>query len=86
MDWQVNPKDRRESFDDAPIVVQVPRSALAMVVAIIEGYEHLAVCRVVEPKKATMEIFPSPHLREEVRALLDHLERELAVRIEIVSR
>ena len=80
----------REEFstntkNDSPIVVQVPRSALAMVVAIIEGYEHLAVCRVVEPKKAIMEVYPSWDLREEVRELLESLERELAVRIEILS-
>ena len=74
-----------KSKGDSPIVVQVPRSALAMVVAIVEGHEHLGVCRVVEPKKAVMEIYTSRDLREEVRVLLESLEQELAVRIDFLS-
>ncbi len=78
-------EERGVAKEESPLVVQVPRSALAMVVAIIEGYEHLAVCRVVEPKKAVMEIYPSWDLRGEVRRLLESLERELAIRVEFLS-
>ncbi len=84
MDREIAEREFGNWGDDSPIVVRVPRSALAMVVAIIEGYEHLAVCRVVEPKKAVMEIYPSWDLREEVFSLLESLERELAVRIEVI--
>ena len=68
-------------IDDSPIVVRIPRSALAMVVAIIEGYEHLAVCRVVDSRESIMEVYPSWDLREEVRNLLKSLESELAIKI-----
>ena len=84
MDREIAEREFGNWGDDSPIVVRVPRSALAMVVAIIEGYEHLAVCRVVEPKKAVMEIYPSWDLREEVFSLLESLEGELAVRIEVI--
>ncbi len=84
MDREIAEREFGNWRDDSPIVVRIPRSALAMVVAIIEGYEHLAVCRVVEPKKAVMEIYPSWDLREEVFSLLESLERELAVRIEVI--
>lgn len=84
MDREIAEREFGNWGDDSPIVVRIPRSALAMVVAIIEGYEHLAVCRVVEPKKAVMEIYPSWDLREEVFSLLESLERELAVRIEVI--
>jgi len=67
--------------EESPIVVRVPRSALAMVVAIIEGYEHLGVCRVVDSRESIMEIYASWDLREEVRDLLESLESELAIKI-----
>jgi hypothetical protein len=86
MEEQMRPQNIQNRAKDAPIVVRVPRSALAIVVAIIEGYEHFAVCRVVEPKKAIMEVYPSWDLRGEVVALLESLKQELAIKIDFLSK
>ncbi len=58
------------------ILVKVPRSQLALFVAIIESYEELGVVRITNSKEARAEIYAPAHSKETIFQLFNRLYQE----------
>ncbi len=54
----------------------MPRSQLALFVAIIESYEELGVVKITHPKEARAEIYAPVHSRGILLQLFDSLHQE----------
>jgi len=65
-----------EKVEEITIRVKVPRSQLALFVAIIESYEELGVVRITHPREARAEIYTSVHSREILLQLFYSLYQE----------
>ncbi len=54
----------------------VPRSQVALLVAMVESYESLGVVRVIDAKRALAEIYVSPSFLDILVTLLEELPKE----------
>lgn len=68
--------EKAERVEEITIGVEVPRSQLALFVAIIESYEELGVVRIIHPKKARAEIYAPAHSIETLLRLFQSLYQE----------
>ncbi|RLD96703.1 MAG: hypothetical protein DRI93_00155 [Aquificota bacterium] len=72
---------------DVTVRLWVPRSQVALLVAMVESYESLGVVRIVDAKKALAEIYASPSFLDLLLDLLQDLSREgISVNVLEISR
>ncbi|HDD52549.1 MAG TPA: DUF4911 domain-containing protein [Thermosulfidibacter takaii] len=72
---------------DVTVRLWVPRSQVALLVAMVESYESLGVVRIVDAKKALAEIYASPSFLGLLLDLLQDLSREgISVNVLEISR
>ncbi|OGP53868.1 MAG: hypothetical protein A2Y65_11745 [Deltaproteobacteria bacterium RBG_13_52_11] len=66
-------------MDTISLLIQIPPQEIAYLSFVLESYEGVAVSRTVDPHKGLVELMVSPHLREEIDAILKDLTREFTV-------
>ena len=67
------------------IRAQVDRSNIGLINAIFEGYEHVAIVRVVDKRDSILEIYTSEDFKEIAEKIVESLSREYGVRIRILE-
>lgn len=67
---------KTERVEEITIKVKVPRSQLALFVAIIESYEELGVVKITHPKEARAEIYTPVHSKVTLLQLFYSLYQE----------
>ncbi len=65
--------------------VQVDRSNIGLINAIFEGYEHVAIVRVVDKKNSIMEIYTSSDLKDIAEKIIEALKKEYSVAIRVLE-
>ncbi len=65
--------------------VKVDRSNIGLINAIFEGYEHVAIVRVVDKRESIMEIYTSSDFSPVVEKIIHSLVKEYGIKIEVES-
>ncbi|BAT71378.1 conserved hypothetical protein [Thermosulfidibacter takaii ABI70S6] len=65
--------------------VQVDRSNIGLINAIFEGYEHVAIVRVVDKKNSIMEIYTSEDFKDIAEQIIEALKKEYSVSMNIIN-
>ena len=63
----------------------IDKSNIGFANAIFEGYEHVAIVRVVDKKNSIMEIYTSEDFKEIALKILDALKTEYGVMVKIIE-
>lgn len=65
-------------MDDKSLILRlwVPRSQVALLVAMVESYESLGIVRIIDARKALAEIYVSPSFLDTLVTLLGELPKE----------
>ncbi len=67
------------------IKAKVDRSNIGLINAILEGYEHVAIMRVVDKPNSIIEIYTSSHFEDTAFQILNALQEEYGVMIKILG-
>jgi len=62
--------------DVVPLWLHVPRAEIAYVKFVFESYEHVAVCRTVDPDRAVVVVLAAPDFADQARVVADALAAE----------
>ncbi len=65
--------------------VQVDRNNIGFINAIFEGYEHVAIVRVVDKKNSIMEIYTSSDFKKTTREIIQSLKEEYGILIKVLE-
>jgi hypothetical protein len=57
--------------------IEVDKKDIAYIVSIVEGYDHLAVVRTIDPAQGLIELMISPDFLEDTRKLTEALAKEI---------
>jgi hypothetical protein len=66
-------------MDTISLFIQIPPREIAYLSFILESYEGVAVARTIDPHEGLVEVMVSPHLREELDAILTDLAQEFPI-------
>ena len=61
--------------------IEVNKKDIAYIVSIIEGYDHIAVVRTIDPSCGLIELMISPDFLEDTRKLTEALAEEIPFRL-----
>jgi len=68
-----------ENFDDQLWFLQLPHEKIVDLIFILEGYEGLAVPRVLDKQRGLIELLVAPDQADELQAMLDDLKKQFPI-------
>jgi hypothetical protein len=71
---------KANSMDTISLIIQIPPQEIAFLSFVLESYEGIVIARTLDPKKGLVELMVSPHLQEELEAILTDLTRQFPVK------
>jgi hypothetical protein len=67
--------------DSKQWILEVNKADIAYIVGLFDAYDDFAVVRTLDPSRGHIELMASPDYTEEIAKLLEHLAKEIPVRI-----